>query len=75
MSMRDTFEVYNPVTLLLGCFFGGSGLWLAIEYALHGRHTAAAICFIAVWVVLLIGLGAAIIHNQLSLRRNLNGPR
>lgn len=75
MSLRDTFDVYNPVTLLVGCGFVGSGLWLAFEYALHGRHTVTAVCFIAVWVILLISLGAAIVYKQLQLRSSSKGPR
>jgi hypothetical protein len=46
MSVRDTFHVYNPVAVLLGCGFAGSGIWLAIDYALHGKHNVIAVCFI-----------------------------
>jgi hypothetical protein len=69
MSVRDTFDVYNPVTVLLGCGFAGSGLWLAIEYAVHGKHNVVGVCFIGIWVILLITLGVAILHKQLMLRR------
>jgi hypothetical protein len=77
VSVRDTFDVYNPLIVLLGCGFAGSGLWLAIEYALHGKHNVVGVCFIGTWIVLLISLGVAIVHKQLMLRRQslLQNPR
>ena len=79
MGPRDTLKTYNPVTLVVGCLFVACGLWVVVEALLHGvgtnwwRTTAGAaggiVMFLLV-IVIPISLGAAIIHNQLRLRKN-----
>ena len=78
MSLRDTFEVYNPITLAVGCLFLGCGVWVLFEVLLN-RHLNVAMLdlraaiglmvMFALVVLIPIALGAAIIHNQLRLRK------
>jgi TRAP-type C4-dicarboxylate transport system permease small subunit len=70
MSLLHTYKVYNPITLLMGCLFVGVGMWLLFELVRHGVQTTAGIFVIVVFAALPISIGAAIIHNQLQLRRN-----
>jgi len=75
MSLWDTFETYNPVTLLVGCGFVGAGLWVTIQFALHGKHSAAGIFVMSIFILMPVSVGVAIIHNQLRLRRISKGSR
>jgi len=70
MSLWDTFETYHPVTLLLGCGFLGAGLWVTIQFALNGKHSAASIFVMSIFILMPVSLGTAIIHNQLRLRKS-----
>ena len=79
MSLRDTFETYNPVTLVVGCGFVACGLWVVFEVLLHGVYAnwwrtaagaAGGIVMFLLCIVVPISLGAAVIHKQLRLRRN-----
>ena len=80
MGPRDTLKTYNPVTLVVGCGFVACGLWVVAEVLLDGVSTnwwrtaagaAGGIVMLLLCIVVPISLGAAIIHNQLRLRRNL----
>jgi len=69
MSLWDTFETYNPVTLLVGCGFVGLGVWVTIQFALHGRHSVGGVLVMSIFILMPFSLGTAIIHNQLRLRK------
>jgi hypothetical protein len=74
MGARDTLKIYNPVTLVVGCAFVVFGIVALVEL-LPGTPTAIGDVFILVLFVLLpIGLGAAIIQNQLRLQKNSRRP-
>jgi len=70
MSLRATFETYNPVTLAVGCIFVACGLWVVFEVVLHGLRTAAGGFVLVLVAVMPVTLGVAIVHNQLRLRKN-----
>jgi len=71
MSLLDTFKTYNPVTLAVGTFFMAVGVWTIAELVLHPVRTTIGGVFVVVLFVLIpVSLGAAIVHNQLRLRRN-----
>ena len=78
MSLRDTFETYNPVTLVVGCGFLACGLWVVFEVLTRGIRAnwwrtaagAAGSVMFLLCIVVPISLGAAIIHKQLRLRRS-----
>jgi hypothetical protein len=73
VSMTDTFTTYNPVTLIMGCYWVLAGFWVAFELITRPARTFAGAIFVIVMFVLLpVGLGAAIIHKQLRLRRKSN---
>ena len=74
MSLLDTYKVYNPITVVVGCLFVSVGLWLLFELVLHGARTTAGIFVIVVFAALPISVGAATIHKQLQLRRNSTRP-
>jgi hypothetical protein len=71
MSLLDTFKTYNPVTLTVGCLWVAVGLW-AIFMLLPTRTLIGDVFILVLCVVIPISLGAAIIHNQLRLRKNSN---
>jgi hypothetical protein len=74
MSARDTLKIYHPVTLVVGCGCVMFGILASVEL-LPGTPTVIGDIFILTLFVLLpISLGAAIIHNQLRLRRNSKQP-
>ncbi|MGA9305189.1 MAG: hypothetical protein WBW31_07295 [Candidatus Sulfotelmatobacter sp.] len=79
MSLRDTFETYNPVTLVVGCGFLACGFWVLFEVLTHGIRAnwwrtvagaAGGLVMFLLCIVVPISLGAAIIHKQLRLRRS-----
>jgi hypothetical protein len=73
MNGLDTFKTYNPVTLSMGCLWVAVGFWVVFELIRHGTRTAIGGAFIFVLFVFIpIGLGAAIIQNQLRLRKHFN---
>ena len=68
----DTFKKYHPVTLIVGIGFVASGVWAAFMF-LPGTPTLEGLAFILLFfVVIPVTLGAAIIQNQLRLRRKSN---
>jgi hypothetical protein len=70
MSLRDTFQTYNPVTLVLGWLFVACGAWAVVELLLRGVRTALGGIVVFVFAGLIpVSIGAAIIHNQLRLRK------
>jgi hypothetical protein len=69
MSLLDTYKIYNPITVAVGCLFVGAGFWLLFELAQHGARTTAGIVVIVLFAALPISIGVATIHNQLHLRR------
>ena len=69
MSLRDTFQTYNPITLLYGCGFLVAGLWLIFEMVTHGVRTVAGVLLISTIVLWLITFGLAVIYKQLRMRR------
>jgi multisubunit Na+/H+ antiporter MnhG subunit len=73
MSLRDTFERYNPVTLGVGCLFVACGAWTVLELLLHSVRTIlGGIVVVVLAVFVPVSIGTAIIHNQLRLRKNSN---
>jgi len=73
MSLRDTFQTYNPVTLVVGCFFVAYGAWMTLELLLHGVRTFLGGIIVFILAVFMpVSIGIAIIHNQLRLRKNSN---
>jgi hypothetical protein len=72
MSLRDTFETYNPVTLAVGCFFVAAGCWIIFEFAMHASRTLVGAAVILVFASMPISIGAAIVHSQFRLRRSSN---
>jgi hypothetical protein len=70
MSLRGTFERYNPVTIGVGCGFVACGLWIIFELVLHGVRTAVGGVVLVLFAAIPVSLGVAIIHNQVRLRRN-----
>jgi multisubunit Na+/H+ antiporter MnhG subunit len=71
--LRDTFETYNPITLGVGCLFVACGVWAVLELLLHGVRTVlGGIVVVILAVFVPVSIGAAIIHNQLRLRKNSN---
>jgi uncharacterized membrane protein len=68
-ELLNTFKTYNPITLVAGILFVGAGIWGALSY-LRGVPTVQGFLFVLVLAVLLpVCLGAAIIRNQLRLRK------
>jgi hypothetical protein len=61
--MSDTFKTYNPVTLALGFFFVAGGAWTITMLILRG-------VVVVLFALIPGGLGIAIVHNQLRLRKN-----
>src|SRR5947209_12761846 len=71
-ELLNTFKTYNPITLVVGISFVGVGIWGAL-FCLRGVPTSEGLVFILVFAVLLpLSLGAAIIENQLRLRKKSN---
>lgn len=71
MTLLDTWKTYNPVTLIVGCFFVAVGLWTIGELFLHPVRTGLGVVFVSVFFAFFpISLGLAIIQNQLRLRKN-----
>jgi hypothetical protein len=74
MSLLDTYKTHNLVTLATGCLFVAGGLWIVCEFMIHGVRTVAGGIFIfVVCVAPITSVEAAIIHNQLRLRREAKG--
>jgi hypothetical protein len=55
---------------MVGCLFVSVGLWLLFELVRQGVRTTLGIFAIVIFAALPIGVGAAIIRNQLQMRRN-----
>jgi len=73
MSLRDTFQTYNPVTLIFGWLFVACGVWAVAELLLRAVRTVLGGIVVFVLAVLIpVSIGAAIIHNQLRLRKKSN---
>jgi hypothetical protein len=67
----DTFKTDNPVTVAVGCFFVGCGLWILFELLSHGTVTLiGGFVIFGLAALMPIGLGVAIIHNQIRLRKH-----
>ena len=66
-----TFKTYNPVTLLVGVGFVAGGGWIVFELAPHAfsLRNWPGLAFLTVSGFMPIGIGAAVIRNQLRLRR------
>ena len=70
MNLFDTYKTYNPVTLAVGIFFVGAGVWTIAALLLHGVRTVVGGIFVVVLFVLIpVSIGTAIVHNQLRLRK------
>jgi len=68
MGYRDTFEVYNPIVLAVGCGFTAIGIGVLVSLIQSGGG----------WPMLVFGsifgatvlLGAAVVRAQLRAKRN-----